>query len=125
MKNKILFYSILIILFIGIMGAGGLVLEEFKTGKGCPKILHIPMCLVILICFIIPLIIHLLNKFNFIYFIFTGIAGSIALLASSMQFLGYSECPKTANGTPMCYYSLLLFSTLVILKSIKNTLKKS
>ena len=90
------------------MGAGGLVLEEFKTGKGCPKILHIPMCLVILICFIIPLIIHLLNKFNFIYFIFTGIAGSIALLASSMQFLGYSECPKTANGTPMLLFFIVI-----------------
>ncbi len=116
MLKKITYYSILIILIIGLLGAGGLVLEEFKTGEGCPKIMGIPMCLVILICFIVPIIAHLLKKWNGLYFLFTGIAGSIALVASIMQFTGHAECPKTASGTPMCYYSLLLFSSLIILK---------
>jgi len=116
MSKKIIYYSILVILIIGLFGAGGLVIEEFKTGKGCPKIMQIPMCLVILICFIIPLIVHLLRKINVLYFLFTGFAGSIALFASVMQFLEKAECPKTVSGTPMCYYSLLLFSSLIILK---------
>ncbi|QXP79085.1 MULTISPECIES: hypothetical protein [Winogradskyella] len=110
------YYSILILLVIGVFGAGGLVIEEFKTGEGCPKLLHIPMCLVVFICFIIPLIAHLLKKGNALYFIFTGLAGSIALVASVMQFMGHAECPKTASGTPMCYYSLVLFSSLILLK---------
>ncbi len=114
--KKITYYSILAILIIGLFGAGGLVIEEFKTGEGCPKIMSIPMCLVILICFLIPLITHLLKKWNTVYFLFTGLAGSIALLASVMQFAGNAQCPKTGSGTPMCYYSLLLFSTLIILK---------
>ncbi|WP_430410449.1 hypothetical protein [Kordia sp.] len=118
MSKKITYYSILTILIIGLFGAGGLVFEEFKTGEGCPKIMHIPICLVVLICFIIPLIAHLLNKWNVLYFLFTGVAGSIALIASIMQFTGNAECPKTASGTPMCYYSLLLFSSLIILKII-------
>ena len=116
MSNKITYYSILAILIIGLFGAGGLVIEEFKTGEGCPKIMDIPMCLVVLICFIIPLISHLLKKGNVLYFLFTGLAGSIALVASIMQFTGHAECPKTTSGTPMCYYSLLLFSSLIILK---------
>ena len=116
MLNKMTYYSILIILIIGLSGAGGLVVEEFKTGEGCPKIMHIPMCLVILICFTIPIITHLLKKWNVLYFLFTALAGSIALVASIMQFTGNAECPKTASGTPMCYYSLLLFSSLIILK---------
>jgi len=116
MSNKITYYSILVILIIGLFGAGGLVVEEFKTGEGCPKIMQIPMCLVILICFIVPLVAHLLKKWNVLYFLFTGLAGSIALVASIMQFTGNAECPKTASGTPMCYYSLLLFSSLIILK---------
>jgi hypothetical protein len=116
MSKKITYYSILVILIIGLFGAGGLVLEEFKTGEGCPKIMQIPMCLVVLICFIIPLIAHLLRRLNVLYFLFTGLAGSIALIASIMQFTGSAECPKTASGTPMCYYSLLLFSSLIILK---------
>lgn len=118
MKNKILSSSIFIILIIGVLGAGGLVLEEFKTGEGCPKIIHIPMCLVILICFIVPFIVHLLKKWNVLFFLFTGLAGSIALLASIMQFIGNAECPKTVSGTPMCYYSLAIFSSLILLKSI-------
>lgn len=117
MLKKTTYLSILALLIIGLLGAGGLVIEEFKTGEGCPKIMHIPMCLVILICFIVPLISHLLKKWNVLYFLFTGLAGSIALIASIMQFTGNSECPKTASGTPMCYYSLLLFSSLIILKT--------
>lgn len=116
MNKKLTYYLILVILIIGIIGAGSLVLEEFKTGDGCPKIMHIPMCLVVLICFIVPLIVHLLKKWNVLYFLFAGLAGSIALVASIMQFTGNAECPKTASGTPMCYYSLLLFSGLIILK---------
>ena len=116
MSKKITYYSILVILIIGILGAGGLVLEEFKTGDGCPKILQVPMCLVVLICFMVPLLVHLLKKWNLLYFLFTGLAASIALVASIMQFLGNAECPKTDSGTPMCYYSLLLFSSLIILK---------
>ncbi|MCL5128145.1 hypothetical protein [Algibacter sp. L4_22] len=116
MLKRIAYYAILGILIIGVYGAGGLVVEEFKTGEGCPKIMGIPMCLVILFCFLVPLIVHLLKKKNVLYFLFTGLAGSIALMASVMQFLGYAECPKTASGTPMCYYSLLLFSSLIVLK---------
>jgi hypothetical protein len=116
MKQKIIYFSILIILTIGLFGAGELVLEELKTGEGCPKIMRVPMCLVILICFAVPLITHLLKKWNVLYFLFTGLAGSIALIASVMQFTGHAECPKTTSGTPMCYYSLLLFSSLIVLK---------
>ena len=124
MQKKITYYSILVILIIGLFGAGELVIEEFKTGEGCPKIMHIPMCLVILICFIIPLITHLLKKWNPLYFVFTGFAGSIALMASIMQFTGNAECPKTTSGTPMCYYSLLIFSSLIILKIYHLKIKK-
>ena len=122
MLKTVTYYVIVVILIIGLFGAGGLVVEEFKTGEGCPKIMHIPMCLVVLICFIIPLIAHLFKKWNVLYFLFTALAGSIALVASIMQFTGNAECPKTTSGTPMCYYSLLLFSSLIILKiyHIKN-----
>ena len=122
--KKILNYSIFFILIIGIFGAGGLVFEEFKTGEGCPKIIGVPMCLVILICFIIPLVVHIFKKWNWLYFLFTGIAGSIALFASILQFMEKAECPKTASGTPMCYYSLILFSSLVLFKILQITYNK-
>jgi hypothetical protein len=115
-KNKWFRNIIFILLLVGLYGSGILVFEELKTGNGCPKLYKIPMCIVIFICFLIPFISHLLNKWKALYYIFTGIAGSIALLATIMQFFGHAECPKTSSGTPMCYYSLILFSSLIIFK---------
>ena len=125
MSKIITYYSVLVILIIGLFGAGMLVVEEFKTGNGCPKIMDIPMCLVVLICFVIPLIAHLLKKYNSIYFLFTGLAFLIAIVASVMQFKGLGECPKLDNGIPMCYLSFALFSTLIILKIILIKITKT
>ena len=124
MLGKVINYGIHTILIFGIYGAGSLVIEEFKTGNGCPKVINIPMCLVILICLIIPLIVHVLKKWNTLYFLFTGLAASIALTASIMQLMNTAQCPKTTLGTPMCYYSLLIFSSLIILKLYPLKLNK-
>jgi len=118
-SNKILFWIISLLFIIGILGAGGLVLAEIQTGDGCPKFGPVPACLIILICFILPFISHITQKWNSIYFIFTSIAAIIALVASIMQSIGKAECPKTGTGVPMCYLSLLIFSTLIILKKIQ------
>lgn len=119
-------YIISGLLIIGIIGSGGLVMEEIRTGNGCPKIWTIPACIIILICFVIPFIAHLAKKWNKLYFIFTGLALAIAILASIMQFTGNGECPKLINVIPMCYLSFLIFSTLISLKyfHIKQAIKK-
>ncbi|WP_036155493.1 hypothetical protein [Maribacter forsetii] len=114
-----LFWVINMLFLIGLFGAGSLVITEFTTGDGCPKFGAVPACLIILICFILPFISHLLKKWNLIYFLFTGIAALIALVASVMQFIGNAECPKTDSGIPMCYISLLIFTSLIILKKIQ------
>ncbi|SFW60618.1 hypothetical protein [Cellulophaga fucicola] len=111
-----LFWVINMLFLIGLFGAGSLVITEFTTGDGCPKFGAVPACLIILICFILPFISHLFKKWNLIYFLFTGIAALIALVASVMQFISNAECPKTDLGIPMCYISLLIFTALIILK---------
>jgi len=127
MKTSSLVSSLIyIILVLGLIGSGSLVFEEIRTGEGCPKLWVIPMCMVIFICFLVPFIVQMAKKWNSLYFIFTGLAASIALIASIMQFTGNGECPKTDSGTPMCYYSLILFSTLIILKiKLSQQLKNS
>jgi len=118
MKTKILNWLLLIVFLVGIVGAGLLVYDEIKTTNVCPKLFGMPACYIILICFIIPFIVHLIKGKESVYFLFTTIAFTIALVASIMQFTGFGECPKTGNGTPMCYYSLLLFSLLIFFKVI-------
>lgn len=122
--KSILHLIITLLLLIGLWGAGGQVLEEIETGNGCPKIWIIPACIIILLCFLIPLVVHFLKRYNKIYFFFTGLAISIAIIASVMQFTGNGECPKLDNGTPMCYLSFIIFSTLIALKSIEQKLNK-
>ena len=118
--KKITNLIITLLLLIGIWGAGNLVIDEIQTGNGCPKIWLIPACLIILICFLIPLIVHLLKKYTSLYFIFTGLAVSIAIIASIMQYTGNGSCPKLNGGTPMCYLSFILFTVLIILKIIHH-----
>lgn len=114
--KKIIYITFLALFIIGILGTGSLVIEEIQTGNGCPKFLAIPVCIIILICFIIPLVVHILKRYNILYFLFTGLAVTIATIASVLQLTGYGECPKTEDGVPMCYYSLFLFTGLILLK---------
>ena len=117
--SKNYFKIINVFFIIAILGARSLIITEFTTGNGCPKFGAVPACLIILICFILPFISHLLKKWNLIYFLFTGIATLIALVASVMQFIGNAECPKSDSGIPMCYLSLLIFTSLITLKKIQ------
>ncbi|WP_405247772.1 hypothetical protein [Cellulophaga sp. Asnod2-G02] len=117
---KINSYSLILsLLIIGTIGVGGLVLEEVQTGNGCPKIGMVPACIIVLFCFLVPLVAHLKKKWNVLYFFFTGLAFVIAIIASVMQYLGHSECPKTDGGIPMCYLSFAIFSLLITLKIIQ------
>jgi len=120
MKISNSIYWVINLLFvIGLYGAGSLVITEITTGDGCPKFGVVPACVIILVCFTVPFVLHILKKWDLIYFLFTGIAALIALAASVMQFLGNAECPKTGSGLPMCYLSLLIFTTLIILKKLQ------
>jgi len=118
MGRNYLKWMIIFLLVVGIIGAGTLVWEEFKTGNGCPKIATIPVCMVILICFVVPLVAHLQNKWHSIYFLFTGMALFIATVASTMQYTGNGECPKMEGGIPLCYLSFLIFSALILKKVV-------
>ncbi len=112
-------YIIVAILLFGSYGAGSLAFQEFTQGNICPKILGIPACYIILACFIVPLIVHLFKFNNLLYFLATGLAWSIATYGSIMQIRGIIECPKTSGGTPMCFISFGIFTTLILLKSIE------
>jgi len=61
---------------------------------------------------------HVLKTGNLSYFLLTGLGFLIAITASVNQFTGNSVCPKTISGIALCYYSLAIFSALLIIKRI-------
>jgi hypothetical protein len=118
MRTRIVNLLLLVVFAIGLIGSGSLVWNEIMHSNVCPILLGIPAWYIILACFAIPFVMHLRKKGTVIYYAFAGLAFVIALVASIMQFTGSGECPKTEGGTPMCYFSLALFSSIVILKII-------
>jgi len=117
-KIKITNILLLLVFTLGIVGSGELVWTDITAQGVCPKILGVPACYIVLICFIIPFASHILKMGNVIYFTCTGLAFIIALIATIMQLAGNEICPKSIGGIALCYYSLVLFSSLLILKRI-------
>lgn len=134
--NLTLNLLIVILLLFGLYGAGSLSLADYRksaspvpststapaaaptTSGICPKLGGIPACYIILLCFLMAAVGHVpgMPKGNLIYFIFTGFAASIALYGTVGELAGFAECPKASGGTPMCFYSLAIFGSLILMK---------
>ncbi len=112
-----------LVFIVGIWGTSGLVYDEFSDGSICPKILSIPACYIIALCLVVPFIGHLLNWNKIVYYAGTGLAASIALFGTMSNLSGLTQCPQTASGTPMCYISLALFTSLIALKFVQQKLQ--
>ncbi len=118
MLKKVISFIIYFLLIFGVYGAGKLSYNEILHHNICPKLIGIPACFIIFLCFLIPLLIHFLKKRKVLYFVFTGIAFTIALVGTIGQMTDNIQCPKKDDGTPMCYISLAIFTTLILLKII-------
>jgi len=120
------FWLVVLIAVFAIYGTFGLAMNEWKLGDICPKIIGIPACYIVLICFSGGLLAHLsrTGKSTWIYFAFIGIVTLIATTGTVGELTGTAECPRTSGGTPMCFISLgicisLLVSKVIHLKLIK------
>ena len=122
MKNQHFrqFLNLLIwgIILVGLSGTFPLVQSDFREGNICPKIMGIPACYIILSCLAFAIVSHtnLFKDKNRLYFIGVLTALSIATIGTIGNIFGYVECPKTMDGTPLCYLSFVLFSSLLITK---------
>ena len=121
--KTILYWLVVLIAAVAVYGTFGLVANEWKVGDICPKILGIPACYIVLVCFAVALISHLIpsKSSKWMYFLFVGVVTAIATTGTLGELTGTAECPKTASGTPMCFISLaiclsLLFSKLAWLR---------
>jgi lipopolysaccharide export LptBFGC system permease protein LptF len=107
-----------------VLGAGNLAFHEFLQEGTCPKLEFLPACYLIFGCLVIPFISHIINKGKVIYYLFTGIALTIATYATIGQLLNFVQCPKTESGIPMCYISFIIFASLVLLKLVLSKMNR-
>ncbi len=111
-------FLIILIAFVATYGTFGLVINEWAVGDICPKIMGIPACYIVFFCFAAALISSLIPnaKAKWIYFVFVGIVTIIATTGTIGELTGVSKCPRTDSGIPMCYISLGICLSLLILK---------
>jgi len=126
MFKKISYWITTVILFIAIYGAGNLSLNDYNQIITCPKFIGIPVCYIVLLFFVLAAINHFIKKniTTILFYVWIGIPGIIALIGTISEIKTPHSCPYTTSGTPMCYISLLLCTSLIIFKtlSIKRNL---
>lgn len=116
-------YLLLAILLFALYGSGTLSLDNWNGINVCPKILSIPACYLVLTLFVAGTVSHIFSfKFNTsIFYISVGIIALIALWGTITELSGTEICPRTSNGIPMCYYSLALSSSILLLKALSKS----
>jgi len=125
--KQVLFWLIILIASFAIYGSFGLSMNDWKIGNICPKILGIPACYIVLTCFTIALVAHLIphSKSKWMYFFFIGVVTLIASTGTLGELTGLAKCPRTAGGTPMCFISLAICLSLLILKGALIRISKT
>ena len=124
---KSMFLIIVAILFFAVYGSVQLSINDFKLKDICPKLLGIPACYWVTIFFVIALFSHLNQKFEkakYVFFMSIGFVFIMALNGTVTELSGTIVCPRTSGGTPMCFISLAMCTSLLILKSIELRIQK-
>jgi len=119
-KKNIFELFIYILLLIWLYWSWNLVYKNIIIWDICPNILWIPACYIILFFFIALFIIQTIRINKKYFYIIVSIPLFIAMYASIFQITWNWECPKTSSGIPMCYISLFLFSSLLIVKILND-----
>lgn len=94
--------------------------DHWSKKTTCPKILGIPGCYIFVVSFLAAFICHYVNTLvsNNVYFLFIGIAGFAALIASVLELMGKTASPKTKSGTPLVYYLIGICVVLAVVKQL-------
>ena len=117
--KKILFLTIVSLLLFTIYGSTNLSILDFQQKNVCPKVLGIPACYIVLAFFVLTLAGHIFSSYlnkDTLYFLFLAVPLLFALGGTLTELSGKVVCPRTPGGTPMCYISLAMCLTLVVLK---------
>ena len=115
-----------IILVVAYVGTIPLVMNEYKNGNICPKLLGIPACYIILACLTLACIGFFLRGTVLRKLFYVGVVPAllIATYGSLGQMFGFAKYPKTSSGIPMCYISFGIFSFLFIFNNLIDRLAK-
>lgn len=123
--EQLIYILIIVTLLFSIYGSFSLSVIDFKKKNVCPKVFGIPACYIVFIFFLLAIYSHFMGsgqKINLLYFGFLAVPFLLALGGSLTELSGRVICPRTRGGMPMCYISLGICTSLLILKVIETNL---
>ncbi len=111
--KKIIFQVIIVSMsLLALISVLSISYETFTTDISCPRLGIVPACYIVSVGYFLILLSAIFNKIIVFY---TGWfpVFLLALSGSIMEFSMGDICPKSSDGLPMCYFSLIF--TLIIL----------
>ena len=126
-RNPALRIILYLISGVGAIFAAYLVIMESYNPGYCPQIIDIPACYPILVCYILVFISLFIYKRIARYIIFyistlTGLA--IAVWFTLGKIMGTRTCSALFD-IPLCYASLILFITILVLGAMEVRKKRT
>ena len=99
------------------VGSWPIVSAQYQGVQACPTIGHVPMCYVVLAGYSLVALSGVLGERTRNLSFTLGMVPllMLAVVGSSLEWLGQDTCPKTEQGIPTCVISLLV---TVVLTSI-------
>ena len=92
-------------------------ITHFHTCDACPVIGPIPACYMVSACYAAMGVASLLWTKPLKWLFFAGATPVIllALVGTSLELMGRPTCPVSETGTPLCFYSLAVGLSMLIL----------
>ena len=123
--KQVLFFIIIAVLLFTIYGSFNLSMVDFQKKNICPKVFGVPACYIVCLFFVLALGGHIFKGFLGIdiwYYGFVAVPFLLALGGTLTELSGKVICPRTPGGTPMCFISLGICTTLLLLKLAETRL---
>ncbi len=95
---------------LGLPGLTMISYRQFAEISSCPSFGIVPACYVLLICYGAIFLSAFLPDARRAGLFWPGwiVVFVAAALGSSLEFAGHVTCPRSAGGTPTCYFSLVM-----------------
>ncbi len=91
------------------------VLNEWRGIEACPRLGAVPACYVVGLGYSLMAVavIFAPRRLTALFLLGWAPVFAMAFIGSTMEILGRPTCPVSPTGTPMCFYSLAVASTLL------------
>jgi len=104
-------------------------ITHYQTGDACPTLGPIPACYVVSVAYAAMAVAALVwwRELKGLFFLGATPVILLAATGTTLEVLGRPTCPKSDNGWPLCYTSLILgvslFATFLVVLFIERRLR--